>query len=101
MVGIKKEAEQPMNELETLKAEVADLRAEVVGVREMRGEMIKAMEQIQQLLALFQDNAALPPRRVGTQDLMHILAKDRTRVRALGERLDELTALVIKLSEAQ
>jgi hypothetical protein len=85
-----------------LEGEVAALRTELAAITAMRGDMLDGMRKIQELLATFQDKVAAPgPRRVGTEDLLLTLAKDRTRIRAVAERLDELTSLVVRMGETQ
>jgi hypothetical protein len=55
-----------------------------------------ALRNIGTLLTGIQQGLAQQPRRVGTEELHHVLAADRTRVRAVEEQYDELRRIVVE-----
>jgi hypothetical protein len=78
---------------------IARLEAQVAAADAFREEVRTAFGHVNTVLAAIQTAVAQQPRRVGTEDLMNVLATDRTRVRGLEEQYHELRDFVVHVSD--
>jgi hypothetical protein len=74
---------------------VAALERRMAALEGLRTETQTGFAQVTQLLTAIQSALAQTPRRVGTEDLMNVLAQDRTRVRGLEERYHEIADVTV------